>query len=294
METIDQCPVCGNTHFSPYLVCKDYLISKQDFAIQQCTSCGFRLTNPRPTEDRIGEYYKSEDYVSHNDSGGGIINTAYRAVRTYTLQAKLSLINKLNKGTGRILDVGCGTGAFLETCQKGGWAVMGMEPDPDARAVSTKKLNVAIKPSLEELKETGTFDIISLWHVLEHVPDLNRTIPQLRVMLAEEGTLLIAVPNSDSYDAFYFKEYWAAYDVPRHLHHFTPSTIEPLFKKHGFQLLEQRPMPFDALYIGMLSTRYQTGKTNYLTSVRVGLSSNAEANRTGNSSSVTYLFKKSQ
>jgi SAM-dependent methyltransferase len=292
LETIDQCPVCGNTHFSPYLICKDYLISKQDFAIQQCTNCGFRLTNPRPTADRIGEYYKSEDYVSHNDSGGGLINTAYRTVRSYTLQSKLALINKLNKGQGRILDVGCGTGAFLETCKNGGWAVMGMEPDPDARAIAVQKLSVPIQPSLDELSGMGPFDIISLWHVLEHIPDLNHAIPQLKNLLAGEGTLLIAVPNSDSYDATYFKEYWAAYDVPRHLHHFTPSTIEPLFKKHGFRLVEQKPMPFDALYIGLLSTRYQTGKTNYLKSIEVGLNSNARAKRTGNSSSLTYLFKK--
>lgn len=292
METIDQCPVCGNTQFSPFLTCKDYLISKQDFTIQQCTSCGFRLTNPRPTADQIGAYYKSEDYVSHNDSGGGIINMAYRAVRTYTLQSKLSLINNLNKGSGRILDVGCGTGAFLEACKKGGWDVMGMEPDSDARTISAQKLNVSISPSLDELRGAAPFEIISLWHVLEHIPDLNKTLPMLWDLLAKKGTLLVAVPNSDSYDAAYFKEYWAAYDVPRHLHHFTPSTIEPLFRKHGFQLVEQKPMPFDALYIGMLSTRYQTGRTNYLRSMRVGLASNAKAKRSGNSSSITYMFKK--
>ena len=198
----------------------------------------------------------------------------------------------MNKGTGRILDVGCGTGAFLETCKKGGWSVMGMEPDPDARAISDQKLAVSIKPSLDKLSGAGPFDIISLWHVLEHIPDLNQAIPQLWNLLAEKGTLLIAVPNSDSYDAAYFKEYWAAYDVPRHLHHFTPSTIEPLFRKHRFRMVEQKPMPFDALYIGMLSTRYQTGKTNYLKSIQVGLASNAQAKRTGNSSSLTYLFKK--
>jgi 2-polyprenyl-3-methyl-5-hydroxy-6-metoxy-1,4-benzoquinol methylase len=292
LETIDKCPVCDNTHFSPFMVCKDYLVSKKNFTIQQCNSCGFRLTNPRPTAKHIGEYYKSEDYVSHNDSGGGIINTAYRAVRSYTLQSKLSLINKLNNGSGRILDVGCGTGAFLETCRKGGWVVMGMEPDADARAISTQKLNVAIKPGLEDLSENGPFDIISLWHVLEHIPDLNRAIPQLYEILAKEGTLLIAVPNSDSYDSTYFKEYWAAYDVPRHLHHFTPSTIRSLFSKHGFQLVAQKPMPFDALYIAMLSTRYQSGKTDYLKSIQVGLTSNAKAKRTGDYSSLTYLLKK--
>ena len=292
METVTQCPVCDSTQFSPFLVCEDYLVSHQKFAIQQCNSCGFRFTNPRPDETTIGSYYKSDQYVSHNDSSGGIINVAYRAVRNYTLRAKLNLINKLNHGTGRILDIGCGTGAFLETCKTGGWGVLGMEPDPDARAISTKKLQADIKPNLDALSGVEPVDVISLWHVLEHIPDLNQAIPQLHNLLAQKGTILIAVPNSDSYDATYFKEYWAAYDVPRHLHHFTPSTIESLFRKYGFQLVSKRPMVFDALYIAMLSTRYQTGKTDYLKSVQVGLSSNAKARETGNSSSLTYVFKK--
>ncbi|GAB4042644.1 hypothetical protein GCM10028774_55530 [Spirosoma jeollabukense] len=167
-----------------------------------------------------------------------------------------------------------------------------MEPDDDARATAIKKLRAEIKPDLKALAGEQPFDIITLWHVLEHIPTLNETIPDLHKLLAEQGTLLIAVPNSDSYDAHTFKQYWAAYDVPRHLYHFTPSTIEPLFRKHGFKLIDQRPMLFDAFYIAMLSTRYQTGKTDYLKSMQVGLSSNAKAKRTGNYSSLIYLFKK--
>ncbi|WP_460956109.1 class I SAM-dependent methyltransferase [Spirosoma litoris] len=292
METITECPVCGNNQFKPFLVCNDYLVSQQKFAIQECRRCNFRLTNPRPDANSIGQYYKSEDYVSHNDEGKGLVNTAYRIVRNYTLRSKLNLINKLNGGKGRLLDVGCGTGAFLENCKNAGWEVMGMEPDTDARAVAQKKLQVEIKPNLNALVGEKPFDIISLWHVLEHIPNVNEVIPQLHKLLAKTGTLLIAVPNSDSYDAHYFKEYWAAYDVPRHLYHFTPTTIKPLFQKHGFALVDQKPMVFDAFYIAMLSTRYQSGKTDYLKSIRVGLSSNNAANRTGNSSSLIYLFQK--
>ncbi len=294
LETINQCPVCGNNTFSPYIICEDYLVSNQKFAIQQCQKCSFRLTNPRPDANSIGAYYKSEQYVSHNDESSGLINTAYRVVRNYTLRSKLNLINKLNGKPGRILDVGCGTGAFLESCRTGGWQVTGMEPDPDARAIAIKKLQAEIKPSLDALNGTKAFDIISLWHVLEHVPNLNESIINLHKLLTDKGTILIAVPNSDSYDAQYFKEHWAAYDVPRHLHHFTPSTIDPLFKKHGFALVDKRPMVFDAFYIAMLSTRYQTGKTNYMKSVQVGLASNAQAKQTGNSSSLIYIFKKAQ
>lgn len=269
-------------------------MSHQVFAIQQCASCLFRLTNPRPDTDSIGSYYQSDEYVSHNDKSDGLINTAYRMVRNYTLRAKQKLINKLNNGPGRLLDVGCGTGAFLETCQSGGWEIMGMEPDNNARAVAQGKLKVALKPNLNALHKGETFDIITLWHVLEHIPNLNETIEQLKAHLSEKGTLIIAVPNSDSYDAQYFREYWAAYDVPRHLHHFTPSTIKFLFDKHGLKLIDQKPMPFDAFYISMLSTRYKSGKTDYLKSIQVGLQSNRENKRTGNSSSQIYLFKKAR
>lgn len=292
LETVNQCPVCGNGAFSLYLTCEDYLVSNQKFTIQQCKKCGFRLTNPRPDERSIGAYYKSDQYVSHNDKSGGLVNTAYRLVRDYTLRSKLSLINKLNGKPGRILDVGCGTGAFLEICRNGGWQVTGMEPDPDARAVAVEKLKAEIKPSLKLIDGIQPFDIISLWHVLEHIHDLTESIQLLHQLLIDKGTLLIAVPNSDSYDAHYFREYWAAYDVPRHLYHFTPSTIEPLFNKHGFTLVDKKPMVFDAFYIAMLSSRYQTGKTDYIKSVQTGLASNAEARRTGNSSSLIYLFNK--
>ncbi len=191
-----------------------------------------------------------------------------------------------------MLDIGCGTGAFLESCREGGWTILGMEPDSDARKMAVEKLKATIQPSLNDLVGMAVADIITLWHVLEHIPNLSETLDRLNQLLTPNGTLLIAVPNSESYDASYFKQYWAAYDVPRHLHHFTPTTITSLFKKHGFDLVDTKPMLFDAFYIAMLSTRYQTGKTDYLKSVRVGLSSNIEAKRTGNYSSLIYLFKK--
>lgn len=291
LELVESCPVCGNRVFDPFLVCEDYLVSHKEFAIQQCRQCSFRLTNPRPDSSSVGSYYKSDQYISHNDKSGGLVNSVYRLVRNYTLQSKLKLINTLNKGAGSILDVGCGTGAFLETCKVGGWTVTGMEPDLDVSALASKKLNAHVHTSLDTLVGHSQFDIITLWHVLEHIATLNEAIDQLRQLTSDKGTLLIAVPNSNSYDATYFKQYWAAYDAPRHLHHFVPSTIQTLFDKHGFVLVGKKPMMFDAFYITMLSLNYQN-KSDYLKSVKIGLKSNAEGKRTGNYSSMIYIFKK--
>lgn len=291
LETIVACPVCAGTSFSPFLSCKDYLVSDKTFAIQSCDQCGFRMTNPRPDAASIGQYYKSDAYISHNDSGGGIIDTVYKGVRSYTLRSKLALINSLAKRPGNLLDVGCGTGSFLETCQAAGWTISGMEPDDDARRIASEKLKTPIAERLTDVS-ANKYDVITLWHVLEHIADLESTITRFHQLLSDSGSLLIAVPNSDSYDAKVFGQYWAAYDVPRHLHHFTPTTIKPLFAKNGFTLMAQKPMPFDAFYISMLSTRYQIGRTDYVKSFLTGLASNRQARRTGDWSSLIYIFQK--
>lgn len=221
------------------------------------------------------------------------MSSIYRTVRNYTLDYKLRLIEKVNSGKGKLLDVGCGTGAFLQSCKGDGWQIAGVEADEKVRILTQEKLEIQIAQDLSEIHTSESFNIITLWHVLEHIPNLNDTIKQLSLLLAPNGTLVIAVPNSNSYDASYFKEYWAAYDVPRHLYHFTPHTIQKLFNKYNLRLIETRPMVFDAFYIAMLSTRYRTGKTNYVESIRVGLRSNANARKTGDSSSLIYIVRKS-
>jgi 2-polyprenyl-3-methyl-5-hydroxy-6-metoxy-1,4-benzoquinol methylase len=197
----------------------------------------------------------------------------------------------LGNAKGQLLDVGCGTGSFLETCQKDGWQIAGMEPDADARSVATAKLNISLASTLADVP-LSKYNIITLWHVLEHIAELDETIDRFHQLLSDSGSLLIAVPNSDSYDAHTFGAYWAAFDVPRHLHHFTPKTIRLLFEKHRFNLVAQKPMVFDSFYISMLSSRYQAGDTDYLKSIRTGLQSNWHARKTGNWSSLIYIFKK--
>lgn len=259
--------------------------------IQACTKCKFRFTNPRPNNASIGAFYQSADYVSHNDQSTGLINKMYRIVRQYTLRQKLKLINTIQPKKGKLLDVGCGTGLFLETCKLGGWSITGVEPDASARSLAVARLNKKIVNEIKSV-EDDQFDIITMWHVLEHVPNLQETIAELKSRLKEGGILILALPNSNSLDANYFKQYWAAYDIPRHLSHFTPSTINHLVSQAGLSLVSTKPMYFDSFYIGILSTRNRDGKTNWLESIYQGLRSNWSARRTGNYSSLVYIFKK--
>lgn len=291
-ENLKGCPVCNALVFKHFLVCKDYTVSKQEFQILHCESCGFKFTNPRPAAHEIGAFYQSEDYISHSNTNRGLINKVYQLVRNYTLKNKLRLIDKLHS-KGTLLDIGCGTGAFLRTCSLAGWKVKGTEPDSNARAVASSDNQITIEPDFLTAYPDEQFDIITMWHVLEHVHLLSETLDKLRRNLSSDGKLVIAVPNSESYDAKYYSHHWAAYDVPRHLYHFAPKTLTQLIEKFGFKIAEVKPMYFDAFYISMLSTKYRDGKINYAEAVFRGLKSNSWAkNNNDNYSSLIYIFKK--
>ncbi len=292
VESLPTCPVCAGTHFSPYLTATDYLVSRAEFTIVQCDTCQFRFTNPRPTADSIGAFYESADYVSHHDDGRGPMDVAYRAVRSVALKQKVSLITKQHGRPGHLLDVGCGTGAFLAEAAQNGWTVAGVEPDPDAAKRATERTNAVIVPDVFALPNDTRADVITFWHVLEHVHRLNETIERAAALLNPGGRILIAVPNPDSLDARQFGRFWAAYDLPRHLYHFTPDTITRLFAKHGFGLEHRQGMPFDAFYIALISNRYQTGSSNPAQSLFTGLRSNLKAAQDGNFSSNIYVFSR--
>jgi 2-polyprenyl-3-methyl-5-hydroxy-6-metoxy-1,4-benzoquinol methylase len=293
MLTLDKCIVCGSGNFEPFLTCKDYTVSRQNFNIVCCKACGFKFTNPRPSDSEIGNYYKSDDYVSHSDTKKGLINQLYHRVRRYTLKKKLELINSyVSRGT--ILDYGCGTGMFLNTCKDAGWNTFGFEPDPDARQIAGKNGGriVDSKVQLKELIGDNKFDIISLWHVMEHVTDVDQTLRFFKDNLADKGTLIIAVPNHVSFDGKLYKEFWAGYDVPRHLYHFELSTMQKLLGNYGFKLHNTKPMKFDSYYVSMLSEKYKTGSVNYLSAFINGFRSNLKARSASDYSSVIYIFKK--
>jgi len=293
METLSNCPVCNSPSSQLFLACKDHTVSRETFDVVNCNGCGFKYTNPRPELNVLGNYYKSEDYVSHSNTKKGFVNSTYQTVRKYTLMKKLQLISKYFK-TGRVLDIGSGTGEFLNVCKNAKWETIGIEPSDDARemAITNYDLDVRKEEEIANLEE-GSFDVITMWHVLEHVPDLNTRIIDLKRLIKPNGIIIIAVPNCNSLDARIYKENWAAYDVPRHLYHFTPKDIESVFKRHGLKLFKTLPMVFDAYYVSMLSEKIMTGKPNVIKALWNGFRSNMAAMKTGNTySSQIYLLRK--
>jgi SAM-dependent methyltransferase len=294
MENLTACPICQLSEIKPFLACKDYTVSKDTFTIMQCASCGFRFTNPRPTEDECGKYYQSEDYISHSDTRKGLINNLYHYARRFTLKKKLKLISSVTKKKhGNLLDLGCGTGAFLNICKENGWKVQGIEPSAEAREVAKKSYGLDLT-NVNNWKKfpDNSLDVVTAWHVLEHVHGLEEEVKEVKRKLTSDGTFVVALPNCNSADAKFYAEYWAAYDVPRHIWHFTPADVKRFFENLGFRLESVLPMPWDAYYICMLSEKYKAGNVNYGRALVHGWTSNNNAKRNGNTwSSQIYILK---
>ncbi|UYZ62248.1 class I SAM-dependent methyltransferase [Hymenobacter weizhouensis] len=293
-ERLEKCPVCGKTEFRNKLIVEDKSVSKESFAIQQCTACTFQFTNPRPSAAGIGRYYESEEYVSHNSGAGGVINQAYKVARFFTMRRKVALVNQQAPRKGRLLDYGCGTGHFLAAAKANGWQVAGLEPNPRARQEASQRVGQPIGTKGLSEFDSETFDAITLWHVLEHVHELNDTLRQLINLLRPDGALLIAVPNVDSLDAQHYRQDWAAYDVPRHLYHFSPRTMTQLLKKHKLEVQQVLPMPLDAYYVSMLSEKHRAERGGGLLAVlKAGYQSNRyAATHDGQYSSLIYVARK--
>lgn len=274
------CPNCGSDKIASVLRAEDHTVSHETFAIWQCELCTLRFTQDVPDAASIGPYYKSDNYISHSNTSKGLVNHLYHMVRKQTLSDKYRLIASATRTRqGKLLDIGAGAGAFVGYMQGRGWEVTGLEPDETARAVARTdhKVELMDMDRLFDL-EPDSFDAITLWHVLEHVHDLHAYIERLRVLIRRNGRIFIAVPNYTSYDARVYREMWAAYDVPRHLYHFSPDAIGRLLTQHGLQLQFSEPMWYDSFYISMLSEKYRHhGRGNAVKAAMVGLVSNMKA-----------------
>lgn len=292
-NTVVKCPVCGTNTFVNHLELDDYFFTKERFRLIKCESCGLIKTVPEPTKSEIGRYYKSEDYISHTTSIKSLKHIIYNLIRNSNLISKKRLLKQYSNGN-RLLDIGCATGVFLNYCRKHGYQVQGIEPDLKARQYATDVFGITVLNLGETYKiENESFDIVTMWHVLEHVDDLNERMGLVYNALVDDGTAIIALPNPLSLDATYYGKYWAAYDVPRHLFHFTKQTFTQLANKHHFKIVNIVPMIFDAYYISLLSEKYKTGKESYFKALLHGSRSNLAAVKNNNNySSLIYILKK--
>lgn len=290
MINVTLCPVCGGSDFKPFLTSTDYTLTKEEFFLVECSTCKLVITSPRPENRDLGKYYQSNDYISHTSKANTLADALYLIARKFTLRSKRKLANKLQPTKGNVLDIGCGTGDFLATCQEDGWNVFGVEPSASAATLARQK-DIQTVESIDLVK--GSFQLITLWHVLEHVPDLNETLQKIRALLSPDGVLLIAVPNHSSADGKTYKEYWAGFDVPRHLWHFNQQNMEQLLSKNSLTLEKTLPLVLDAYYVSLLSEAYQgKGILRYVNAFITGVISNWQARKTKEYSSLIYLSAK--
>ena len=289
------CPLCGKKHLAKAMTCTDHYATGESFDLFKCNDCGFLFTQSVPVEAEIGRYYESPDYISHTDTHKGLMNRVYHWVRKYMLSSKARLVKRQSHmKSGSLLDIGTGTGYFAQTMKEKGWKVSAIEKSPQARQFSKEHFNLDVDaPEVLNTYGTEIYDVVTLWHVMEHLEHLNETWETLFRILKDQGVLIIAVPNPTSYDAQKYKEMWAAYDVPRHLWHFSPSVMQQFGAKHGFVLAERRPMPFDAFYVSMLTEKYKKHRLPFLRGLLTGTQAlMASLVTKDRSSSMIYVFRK--
>ena len=273
-----------------FLKTKDFSVSGEEFELILDTELNMLRTHPEPKD--LGNYYNSDAYISHTDSAKTLVDKLYQYIKKHNLRKKIDLINKYTTSDKTLLDIGAGTGSFLESANYNGWETHGIEPNKKARDLAMEK-GLKLNENIDVLEKKG-FQVITMWHVLEHLPNLELQINKITSLLNKDGTLIIAVPNFQSYDAEYYKEYWAAYDVPRHLSHFSQLSIKKLFAQKGMRVVKIKPMIFDSFYVSLLSEKYKHGKGNFLKAFLVGLKSNIQAWNTKEYSSLLYILKRDE
>lgn len=290
-----RCPVCHSDSLLQNHISADWLVSGETYPVMRCKRCGFMFTNSYPGEELIGKYYKSEEYISHSNSATGLSGKLYKLARTLMLSRKNKLISGYISYPGStLLDIGCGTGHFVAFMNRQGWNAAGIERDRDAREYAAKinKIEVTGDESVQHLTQSH-YDVITLWHVLEHFHDPGTAIRQAAGALKPEGIIVVALPNHASYDADHYGADWAAWDVPRHLWHFNPDSFSLFAESHDLEIVKKASMPFDSFYVSILSEKAKASGLSLIKGMFWGLISLAAALFNVNrSSSVIYILKK--
>lgn len=295
MQTIyhEKCPICGHTEHTPVHQCKDYYVSGETFFIDRCRNCGFLFTQNVPSASWIGNYYHAKTYISHSDTQQGLMNKLYHFARRYMLKSKRKKVEQHAPKHGKILDYGTGTGYFANEMKQAGWQVTAIEKDNQTRQFAQTKFGLEVhdETALCQFPDHA-FDVVTLWHVLEHVENLSEVMAHL-FRISNDGLLVLALPNYTAYDAKHYKNHWAAFDVPRHLWHFCPDTLKRLLDNHGFYIEKIYPMPLDAFYVSILSEKYKGSRCALIKGIVRGVSAwcCSLTNKT-KSSSLIYIIRK--
>ena len=287
MRDLVRCPICHSESLTDFLSTADHFGTQESFSLKKCPSCNGLSTSPQPNEEEIIPYYKANNYISHGEDPSKVLSFIYKTIQKINFHFKKNILLK-HSPQKNILDYGCGTGEFLKYLKNKGWESHGIEPDEQAKQLATAKGVEII--DLQDLNKN--YDIISLFHVLEHIHQLHETIEKLISHLSADGHLVIALPNYRSHDAEHYHQYWAGYDVPRHLYHFSTTTVNELFQKFGLKIVQQYPMYFDSYYVSLLSEEYKTGKKRILPAFFHGFKSNWSARRTKEYSSIIYVLNR--
>ncbi|MEM7485324.1 MAG: class I SAM-dependent methyltransferase [Bacteroidota bacterium] len=271
-----------------FLKTKDFSVSGESFELHQDDEFDMLITHPQP--ENLAKYYDSEVYISHTDSKTSLIDRLYQWVKGYSLKKKIQIIDNQIDKRSSLLDIGAGTGDFLRNAVLEGFETTGIEPNEKART-NAKQKGIILQQSLTDVKH-AKFQVITMWHVLEHLPNLQEQIMEIAQLLESGGTLFVAVPNFKSFDSKYYGTYWAAFDVPRHLWHFSKHSIKRLFEKENMEVVSIKPMLFDAFYVSLLSEKYKGNPFYLFSAFFVGLWSNISAFFSKEYSSLIYVIKK--
>ncbi len=296
------CPLTGSaeTRFICHAV--DTACSGETFEIWEDTASGIRFTHPAPGPDEIGRYYEFDAYLSHGTEHAGITGKLYASVRNMMLSRKYRMLNPLpsvsESSSFRMLDIGCGDGTFAGYCAQKNpdWEIFGVEPSASAAETAKQRVgNLQLYTSAQDVPADKPFHLVTAWHALEHIHDLNDMMRHVHNLLEPNGIFCVALPNFRSRDCERYKNSWAAYDVPRHLWHFSPEAFTAFARKHGFTLLRKHRLPFDPFYVSLLSepserSFIRRGFSAGFAATASTISSLADIDR---SSSVTYVLKKS-
>ena len=280
------------TNATVHLTVKDHSVTGEEFELLLNEDLQLLKTHPQPSAENLGRYYESDDYISHTDGKRSLFEKLYHVIKQKALRDKIKLVQGFNPQKGKLLDIGAGTGDFLVIAKAQGWNVTGIEPSEKAKGIAKAK-GVSFVESLADI-EDNSFDAVTMWHVLEHVPDVEKQISELKRIIKPDGVIVVAVPNFNSYDAKHYGSHWAAYDVPRHLWHFSKTAMQQLFGAQGMDVVKILPMVFDSFYVSLLSEKYKTGKMNFVKGFWNGLKSNTRAKRNFEYSSHIYIIKNTE